>query len=73
MLTGSKGSGEGDFRNILYPRFQGENLIQNQRLAKALAIVAQSEGITAAQAAIAWVASRGTDIIPLVALAPSNG
>jgi aryl-alcohol dehydrogenase-like predicted oxidoreductase len=66
LLTGSKGSGEGDFRNILYPRFQGENLTRNERLAAALAMVAQSEGITAAQAAIAWVASRGADIIPLV-------
>jgi len=50
----------------LYPRFQGENLTRNERLAAALAMVAQSEGITAAQAAIAWVASRGADIIPLV-------
>lgn len=66
LLTGSKGSGEGDYRNILYPRFQGENLTQNERLAAALAMVAQREGITAAQAAIAWVASRGADIIPLV-------
>lgn len=66
LLTGSKGSGEGDFRNALYPRFQGENLKRNERLAAALAKVAQSEGITAAQAAIAWVASRGADIIPLV-------
>lgn len=66
LLTGSKGSGDGDFRNILYPRFQGDNLTRNQRLAAALAMVAQSEGITAAQAAIAWVASRGADIIPLV-------
>jgi aryl-alcohol dehydrogenase-like predicted oxidoreductase len=66
LLTGSKGSGEGDFRNILYPRFQGENLTQNEQLAAALAKVAESEGITAAQAAIAWVASRGQNIIPLI-------
>ena len=66
LLTGSRGSGEGDFRNILYPRFQGENLTQNERLAAALAKAADNEGITAAQAAIAWVASRGPDIIPLV-------
>lgn len=66
LLTGSKGSGEGDFRNVVYPRFQGENLTQNERLAAQLAQVAESQGITAAQSAIAWVASRGTDIIPLV-------
>lgn len=66
MLTGSTGSGEGDYRKILYPRFQGENLTQNERLAAALAKVAKSEGITAAQAAIAWVASQGQDVIPLI-------
>lgn len=66
LLTGSKGSGEGDYRNILYPRFQGENLMQNERLAAALAKVAESEGISAAQAAIAWVASQGQDVIPLI-------
>jgi aryl-alcohol dehydrogenase-like predicted oxidoreductase len=66
LLTGSKGSGEGDFRNTYYPRFQGENLKHNERLADALARVAESEGITAAQAAIGWVASQGQDVIPLV-------
>lgn len=66
LLTGSKGSGEGDIRNTFYPRFQGENLKHNERLADALAKVAESEGITAAQAAIGWVASQGQDVIPLV-------
>ncbi|MCJ2186473.1 aldo/keto reductase [Novosphingobium beihaiensis] len=66
LLTGSKGSGDGDFRNILFPRFQGENLAQNERLAAALAKAADKQGITAAQAAIAWVASQGPDIIPLI-------
>ena len=66
LLTGSKGSGDGDFRNILFPRFQGENLTQNERLAAALAKAADKQGITAAQAAIAWVACQGPDIIPLV-------
>jgi Predicted oxidoreductases (related to aryl-alcohol dehydrogenases) len=66
LLTGSKGGGEGDFRNILYPRFQGENLTRNERLAAALTKVARSKAITAAQAAIAWVASQGADVVPLV-------
>ncbi len=66
LLTGSTGSGKGDVRDTYYPRFQGENLTKNQRLAAALATVAASEGMTAAQAAIAWVASRGTDIVPLI-------
>lgn len=66
LLTGSKGSGDGDFRSTSYPRFQGENLKHNERLANALARAAKSEGITAAQAAIGWVASQGQDIVPLV-------
>jgi aryl-alcohol dehydrogenase-like predicted oxidoreductase len=65
LLAGSKGSGEGDFRSTFYPRFQGENLKHNERLADALAKVAEREGITAAQAAIGWVASQGQDVIPL--------
>lgn len=66
MLAGSTGSGQGDFRNTCYPRFQGDNLKHNEMLANALAKASESEGITAAQAAIAWVASQGNDIIPLV-------
>lgn len=66
LLTGSKGSGDGDVRSVFLPRFQGENLTNNEKLAAALAKVAESEGITAAQAAIGWVASQGDDIVPLV-------
>ena len=66
LLTGSKGSGEGDVRKTFYPRFQDENLSHNAKLADALADAAKGEGISAAQAAIAWVASQGIDIIPLV-------
>jgi aryl-alcohol dehydrogenase-like predicted oxidoreductase len=66
LLTGSKGSGDGDFRKTYYPRFQDENVAHNEKLADALARVAEGEGITAAQAAIGWVASQGKDIIPLV-------
>lgn len=54
-----------DFRAVS-PRFQGENLDRNQQLAQALGTVAGSRGITPAQAAIAWVAAQGDDIIPLV-------
>jgi pyridoxine 4-dehydrogenase len=54
-----------DFRTIS-PRFQGENLTKNLQLVDALAKVAGQLGATPAQAAIAWVLSRGQDIIPLV-------
>jgi aryl-alcohol dehydrogenase-like predicted oxidoreductase len=56
---------KGDIRNFL-PRFQGENLEQNLALVEALREVADSKGATVAQAAIAWVLSRGDDIVPLV-------
>jgi aryl-alcohol dehydrogenase-like predicted oxidoreductase len=51
----------GDFR-AGSPRFQGENLERNL----ALVALAARTGATTAQLAIAWVASRGDDIIPLV-------
>ena len=54
-----------DFR-AFSPRFQGENLDHNLTLAEAIGKVAAEKGVTTAQAAIAWVASRGDDIVPLV-------
>jgi aryl-alcohol dehydrogenase-like predicted oxidoreductase len=57
--------GQPDFRSHL-PRFTGENLDRNLALVEALRQVAEAKGITVAQLAIAWVASRGADIVPLV-------
>ncbi|MBI1686386.1 aldo/keto reductase [Caulobacter hibisci] len=57
--------GARDFRTIS-PRFQGENLDRNLALVEALRAVAEAKGVSTAQVAIAWVASRGDDIIPLV-------
>jgi aryl-alcohol dehydrogenase-like predicted oxidoreductase len=54
-----------DFR-AFSPRFQGENLDANLKLVEALRGVAEAKGVTTAQAAIAWVASRGDDIVPLI-------
>jgi aryl-alcohol dehydrogenase-like predicted oxidoreductase len=54
-----------DFRNT-GPRFQGENLDANLALVEALRAVAESKGVTTAQAAIAWVAAQGDDIVPLI-------
>jgi len=55
----------GDFRGHA-PRFSGPNLERNLALVEALRGVAEGLGITVAQAAIAWVLSRGDDIVPLV-------
>ncbi|MFL9827469.1 aldo/keto reductase [Rhodoplanes sp. SY1] len=48
------------------PRFQGDNVDRNLALVAALRQVAQARGLSVAQAAIAWVAAQGTDIVPLV-------
>ena len=55
----------GDFRNF-GPRFRGDNLQKNLGLVDALRDVARRKGVTVAQAAIAWVLSRGNDIVPLI-------
>ena len=51
-----------------FPRFAGENHTRNLELLAALEAIAAGKvgGATAAQLAIAWVASRGEDIIPLI-------
>lgn len=57
--------GDGDFRGSS-PRFSGDNLDTNLALVEALRAVAQRRGVSVAQAAIAWVLSRGGDVLPLV-------
>jgi aryl-alcohol dehydrogenase-like predicted oxidoreductase len=54
-----------DFRTFL-PRFRGPNLERNLALVEALREFAEPKGINVAQAAIAWVLSRGEEIVPLV-------
>jgi aryl-alcohol dehydrogenase-like predicted oxidoreductase len=56
--------GENDFRRNL-PRYQGEHGQNNQQLAEAFAEFASAKGWTPAQLAIAWVLSRGSNIIPI--------
>ncbi|MFF4653270.1 aldo/keto reductase [Streptomyces sp. NPDC001380] len=55
----------GDFRSHS-PRFAGDNLAHNLALVEALRTVAEERGATVAQAAVAWVLSRGEDVVPLV-------
>jgi aryl-alcohol dehydrogenase-like predicted oxidoreductase len=59
------GGSKGGFRSHS-PRFQGENLNRNLDLVRALKAVADEKGATVAQLAIAWVMSRGEDIVPLI-------
>ena len=55
----------GAFRQTA-PRFTGENLARNLALVEALRSVADAKNATVAALAIAWVLSRGDDIVPLV-------
>ena len=55
----------GAFRQTA-PRFTGDNLDRNLALVEALRAVAESKRATVAHLAIAWVLSRGEDIVPLV-------
>ena len=54
----------GDYRRNS-PRFQGENLRRNLELTNRIREMAAENGCTAAQLALAWVLSRGEDIIPI--------
>jgi len=55
----------GAFRQTA-PRFSDENLEQNLALVEALRRVADAKDVTVAHLAIAWVLSRGKDVVPLV-------
>lgn len=48
------------------PRFQGANADANFSLVQKLGEVAEGLGISPAQAAIAWVAAQGDDIVPVL-------
>lgn len=64
-LTAGQEFAATDFR-AFSPRFQGDNLRHNLTLVDSLREIAGRKGVTVAQLAIAWVLSRGEDIVPLV-------
>ena len=47
------------------PRFKGENFQKNLELVKRIEAIAREKGCTPAQLALAWVVSRGDDIVPI--------
>jgi aryl-alcohol dehydrogenase-like predicted oxidoreductase len=65
LSSGTARLADGDPR-ARFPRFRSENHARNLELLADLETVADGRGVTAAQLAIAWVASRGEDIIPLI-------
>ncbi|MGH2662688.1 MAG: aldo/keto reductase [Actinomycetota bacterium] len=48
-----------------HPRFQGENARRNLDMVDRIQAIARERGITPAQLALAWVLSRGHDIVPI--------
>src|SRR5204863_2979799 len=54
----------GDFRRS-GPRFTGENLEANLKLAAKVAEIAAEKGITPAQLALAWVLAQGEELVPI--------
>jgi aryl-alcohol dehydrogenase-like predicted oxidoreductase len=57
---------KGDIRVVRMPRFQQGNLERNLSLVDALRLIGNKKGASPSQLAIAWVRSRGLDIVPLV-------
>jgi aryl-alcohol dehydrogenase-like predicted oxidoreductase len=57
---------KGDIRVVRMPRFAQNNLDRNLGLVDALRRIGAAKGATPAQLAVAWVHSRGDDVVPLV-------
>ena len=55
---------EGDFRRT-GPRFTGDNLQANLRLADKVREIAGERGVTSAQLAIAWLLAQGESLVPI--------
>jgi aryl-alcohol dehydrogenase-like predicted oxidoreductase len=64
QIRSADGFAEGDFRGHL-PRFQGENLQRNLELVARVEEIAEEKGSTPGQIALAWVLSRGDDVVPI--------
>jgi aryl-alcohol dehydrogenase-like predicted oxidoreductase len=70
FLTGKCGDvtsvGDDDIRaTIARPRFEPENFARNRELLEPYARIAEREGCSMAQLALAWVLARGEHIIPI--------
>jgi aryl-alcohol dehydrogenase-like predicted oxidoreductase len=55
----------GDFRRVGQPRFADGNLERNLAIVARLRELAQARGVTPGQLALAWVQSRGDDVVPI--------
>ncbi len=57
--------GANDFRATRYPRLAGDAAQQNQVLVDRVRAIAERRGVKAGQLALAWVLSKGDDLIPI--------
>jgi len=68
FLTNESSNREGtaarDFRKS-HPRFSGDAYEQNLQLVVNLEVIAEEKSVTVAQLALAWVLSRGSDVVPI--------
>jgi aryl-alcohol dehydrogenase-like predicted oxidoreductase len=65
LLTGSRPTGKGDFRQFL-PRFAGESAAKNAALVDKLRRFAAERGMTPAQLTLAWVIAKQPTLLPVV-------
>jgi aryl-alcohol dehydrogenase-like predicted oxidoreductase len=70
-ITDRSGFADDDFRRNL-PRFQHDAMRKNQQLLSQLRDVADKYRCTLAQLALAWVMSKGDDIVPIPGRAKSR-
>ena len=57
--------GEKDTRSQRYPRFAAEAFDKNQQLVERVKAIAALRGVKAGQLALAWVLSKGGDLVPI--------
>jgi aryl-alcohol dehydrogenase-like predicted oxidoreductase len=63
-FSGPDDLSEDDFRKR-HPRMSGDNVERNRALADKVREFAEAKGCTPAQLALAWVLSRGDDVVPI--------
>jgi aryl-alcohol dehydrogenase-like predicted oxidoreductase len=65
QITSTDALPDNDIRRTNQPRFADGNLQHNLAIVEALRALASERGVTAGQLALAWVQSRGTDVVPI--------
>jgi aryl-alcohol dehydrogenase-like predicted oxidoreductase len=64
-ITKPEDLGSQDARSVRYPRFAGDAFGKNQALVERVRVIAQRRGLKAGQLALAWVLSKGDDVVPI--------